>query len=278
MQVSPGNLASRPQDLEILLIGLGQKVYALPLQDVRHVARVDPKFAASGEQVADYFVFEGEPLSYVSLWDVLAIESAYAEYHALETMLPQREQDHLDWMSALEISIREHVPFTKARSPRECAFGKWFYAHQASDLRLETMLSQFEQPHAKIPALADYLLSMAESGQRETALQLFAVAQQSTLVELIRLFDSSCQLVVELQRRIAIIVDDGTRTCALGADMIQNIVTVPPEQIRAESRGSMAVAALVILDDQRVVPVLNWRAMSSQTGLKSTAGYTDITA
>lgn len=251
--------------LEILLLGLGNKLYGVPLKNVRYVARVDPSFAASGAGVADYFVFEGEPLTYVSLWDALGAESAYTEYHELQSMLPQRKQDHLDWMAALEQSLRQGVPFTKARSPRECAFGKWYYAHNTDDLRLETILRQFDQPHARIHGLADQLLGLADAGQRDEALRLFERAKQTTLSELLKLFESACQLVVELQRRVAIVVAEGDASCALGADMIRNIVTVPVERIKRNASHSAAVSVLAILDDQSVVPVLNWEALMEQS-------------
>lgn len=252
-------------DLEVLLVRLGPRVFGVPLTHVRYVAPMPADFASAGADAAEHFVFEGEPLGYISLWDTLGQPSLYAEYDEMQAMLPQRRQDHLDWMAALENSIRTGVPFAKARSPRECAFGKWFYAYQSHDRRLGLLLSQFEQPHAAIHALADRLLGMKEAGQGSEALTAFEQARETTLATLMKLFDSAGQLVVDLQRRVAIIVAEGDVTCALGTDGVVDIVVVPPERVKRGSgkTASRATSGLVLLEDQSVVPLLDWRAFGA---------------
>ena len=256
-------------DLEVLLIRLGSRSFALPLANVRYVAPMPSDFASCGAAAQDHFVFEGSPLAYVSLWDLLGSKSEYAEYEEMQAMLPQRRQDHLDWMAALEDSIRNGTPFAKARNPHECAFGKWFYGYRSKDRRLSLLLGQFEQPHAVIHGLADRLLGLVETGRGSEALHAFEEARDTTLATLMRLFESAQELVVELQRRIAVIVADGDDTCALGADGVRDIVTVPAERVKRNTgavakAGAKATSALIILDDRNVVPLLNWRAFCTE--------------
>jgi chemotaxis signal transduction protein len=261
---SQSTAASATGDLQILQLKLGTHSFGVPLTHVSYVAQMPSGFASRGAEVGHHFVFEGSPLHYVSLWDRLGHKSGYAEYEEMQAMLPQRRQDHLDWMSALENSIRTGTPFAKARNAHECAFGKWFYNYRTKDRRLSMLLAQFEQPHATIHALADRLLGMSGAGHGEDALHAFEEAKNSTLAMLMKLFESAQELVVELQRRIAVIVSDGENTCALGADSVHNIVTVPPERVK-ENAGkaagieSQATSALIILDNHEVVPLLNWR-------------------
>ena len=255
-------------DLEVLLIRLGGRIFGVPLGDVRYVSAIPSDFASGGAGVADHFVFEGNPLPYVSLWDRLGQTSEYAEYQEMQAMLPQRRQDHLDWMAALEDALRNHTPFAKARSGYDCAFGKWYYGYRARDRRLSLLLGQFESPHATIHALADKLLGMSECGQGAEALHAFEEARHSTLATLMRLFDSAQGLVVELQRRIAVIVAAGADSCALGADGVRDIVTVPAERVKQNTAKGGAAAqvtsALIILDDHNVVPLLNWQVFCSE--------------
>lgn len=250
-------------DREILLIRVGGRSYGLLLSEVRYVAPMAADFDRSGAGADEHFVFEGEPLSYVSLWRRFALESEYKDCEEMYAMLPQRRQDHLDWMAALEHSIRSDTPFGKARDPRECAFGKWLYAYHAEDRRLGLLLRQFEHPHAQIHALADKLLGMSAAGRRDEALGAFAEAEHTTLATLLGLFDSASQLVLELQRRLAIVVTDGVEACALGADAVRDIVTLPPERVRLPAQGSAspAVAALLVLDERSVVPLLDWHQL-----------------
>lgn len=257
--------ASGADDLPVLLFRIGGHSFAIPLSHVRYVAPMAADFVASGSEAEKYFVFEGEPLDYLSLWDQLGLKSEYLEYQDMQSMLPQRLQDHIDWMGALESAIRNGTQFTKARDPHECAFGKWFYAYHAHDRRLALLLGQFEQPHATIHSLADKLLGLAEHGQTAEALRCFEEEKQTTLATLLRLFDAAGKLVTELQRRIAIVAASDGVACALGADYVLDIVTVPSSRLRATAKRaaegrSLPVSQLIVLEDQSVVPLLDWRS------------------
>lgn len=249
---------------ELLLFKLGTRCFALPMEQVRYIAPIPSDFASHGSDVARHFVFENHPLSYISLWDRLNIVSEFAEYEALQSSLPQRCQDHLDWMAALESAIRTGEPFTKARNPRECAFGKWYYSHTLHDRRLTLLLGQFETPHNHIHSLANQLLGLAEQGKQDEALAIFEQEKHTTLTQLLGLFDSASTLVKELQRRIAIIVSTGDDTCALGADSVRDITTVPTSQItRQPQHGHTATTGLIILDTKEVVPLLDWQTFDT---------------
>lgn len=254
--------------LEVLLIRLGGRRYALPLADVVYVATLTPEFRAQGGDCETHFVFEGEPIGYVSLWDALHQPSEYTEYEEMIASLPQRKQDHLDWMAALERSIHGSEPFSKARDPRACAFGKWYYGYMPKDRRLVMLLAQFEQPHDLIHGLADRLLTLAESGQVDEAMRGLKEAHDTTLKQLLTLFDSALVLLNELRRRIAVIIGTGDERRALGADGVISIVTLPGERYRHDGKqvagGRAPTAGLLILDDQSVVPMLNWRGFGTE--------------
>jgi chemotaxis signal transduction protein len=261
--------AQPSEALTALLFRVGGHGLAVPLHHVRYVSPMPVDFVATGAEAAKYFVFEGAPLDYVSLWDLLGLKSEYGEYQEMQTMLPQRVQDHIDWMGALATSIRNHVPFTKARSPYECAFGKWFYGYQAKDRRLALLLGQFEQPHATIHALADRLLGMADAGQTTEALEIYEEHRQTTLANLMRLFDAAGKLVTDLQRRIAIVLEADGETCALGADYVLDIAEVPPERVKPATKRAMGTSSsvsstLIMLEDQSVVPVLDWQSFAGR--------------
>jgi hypothetical protein len=136
-------------NLDVLLIKLGGRCFGLPLLDISHVCGIPPNFASYGAKVEDHFVFQGKPLPYVSLWNLMGLKSEYAEYEEIQAMLPLRRQDHVDWISALEDSIRNNTIFSKARNPRECVFGKWYYNYSTRDQRISLVMRNFERPHAE---------------------------------------------------------------------------------------------------------------------------------
>jgi chemotaxis signal transduction protein len=110
--------------------------------------------------------------------------------------------------------------------------------------------------------LADRLLGLAETGQNSDALHVIQESKNTTLVELLKLFDSALELVTALQRRVVIIAADGDDACALGADGVHGIVAVPVEQIK-QSAGidAQGMSALIVMDDHTIVPLINWRTL-----------------
>lgn len=251
--------------LDLLLINLGNRSFGLPLSEVRHICSMPPSFAGYGPETEKHFVFQDNPMPYVSLWNLMGLESEYLEYEEMQVLLPQRRQDHLDWMDALEDTIRNGTAFAKARNPRECVFGKWYYNYRPQNQGLSLMLRNFETPHAQIHRLADKLLGLVEAGQTGDALQIFQESKNTALAELLNLFDLSQKLVSNLQRRIAVIMVDGDDYCALGADGVREIAAVSAEQIKPSlSTGTQATPALIVLDNQTVAPLINWRAFYSE--------------
>lgn len=248
--------------LDVLLIRVGSRTFGVPLEHIRHVAAIPPDFAAQGVHTESHLVFAGTPLPYISLWDHFLLESCYNEYVQIEAMLPQRCQDHLDWIGALEDCIRTGSPFSKARDHRECAFGKWFYSYKTENLQLSVFLSQFEHPHAMVHQLADRLLGMAESGKKEDALARLQESKNTTLKRLLELFDFTATLVHDLQRRVALISTQGGQELALGADSVIDIIKVPLHSIKQTTSSAKmgalgSISALLVLENQTIAPLLN---------------------
>ncbi|WP_415891579.1 CZB domain-containing protein [Neptuniibacter sp. PT8_73] len=96
------------------------------------------------------------------------------------------QQAHIDWMDALEHSIRSNEPFTKARDPHACAFGQWFYSYKTEDDGLRALLDKIEQPHKDIHSLGDKLLDMSSAGKQEEAVEMLRIERQTSLKKLLR--------------------------------------------------------------------------------------------
>lgn len=250
--------------IEALMVRVGQRDFALPLEDVDYIVPLPPEFAHSGERAEKYLAFQGVPLSFVSSWDLSGEETCYSEFAQLAAMLPQRRQDHIDWMSALEDSLRNGYAFSKARNPHECAFGKWYYGYRPADRQLALLLRNFEQPHAFIHGLADQLLKLSEEGKKEEALVRFQTATDTTLKDLLRLFDRTSSVLQSLQRRIAIILHRGEVRCALGADRVTDIISVPADRVSHHSdaaHGHNESSRLLILENGNISPVMDWQRL-----------------
>lgn len=228
------------QDVQLVIFQVGRKSLALPLAEVEHILRLGGERAeeAGISTEGGVILFQDQAIPWRPLWEPLAEPSLYQEFDDLVQSLPLRRQDHIDWMTALEQSLLHDVPFTKARNPHECAFGKWFYAFRSQDRRLALLLSQFENPHGRIHSLADRLLGWVANGRREEALQQFQEAKENTLVQLLALFDEALALIPTLKRPVALILNDGGQRTALGVDRVVDIRAVAPEEVHP-ARGQL---------------------------------------
>lgn len=125
-------------------------------------------------------------------------------------MLQEREQDHKAWLAELERSIYNDQPFTQAKDPKQCAFGKWYYSFKTDNDDLRTLLARFEEPHNKLHALADKLLTINAKGNKDEALRLLEKEKSTTFMKLIRLFESARdQIILDHKPIIVFTTQDG---------------------------------------------------------------------
>lgn len=223
----------------LVIFQVGRKTLALPLQEVEHILSLGGEEGLQGISAeGGMILFQGQAIPWRPLWEPLGEPSVFREFDELTQTLPRRRQDHLDWMAALEQSLRHDIPFTKAHSPRECAFGQWFYAFRTEDRRLALLLSQFEHPHALVHGLAEVLLGQVAAGRREEALAALDAARQGVLAELLALFDTVIALVPTLKRPLALILNDSGQRTALGVDRVLDIRSVTATDVHP-ARGRL---------------------------------------
>ena len=164
-----------------------------------------PNMQTSASQVFD---FSGTPVQLIRLADVFGYCSRAAESHELIDLLEQREQDHIDWLDALEHSLKDDVPFTKATDPHQCAFGRWYDKFEAKDKDLAEILAKFDAPHKQIHALAEQLLAQAQRGEQQRLAALNELEQQrdSTLKMLLTLFRQAKSRLADMDKPVTLIV------------------------------------------------------------------------
>lgn len=206
----------------------GRAHYALPVEYVRYITSMDaikPRMTPDGQGCQHrVFDFEGHSLELHRFSDLVGANSLVDECAALSDLLQQRRQDHIDWLAALENSILTGAAFTKATDPNKCAFGRWFDQYQSNDAELRAIMLQFEQPHCRIHALAQRLLSLAVDEARvEEAIQILNEERHSTLQTLLALFDQADGRLREMVKPVALIVDLGRKLYALELDVIEDI-------------------------------------------------------
>ena len=179
----------------------------------------------------------GVPVRVFDFAEFLGIPSCSEQKEALISSLVAREQDHIDWLNALELSIKTDEPFTKARNPHQCAFGKWYDHFETRDEELQEIMCQFDTPHKRIHALADRLLNLKDKGHADRALKELSRERDTSLVELRRLFDRARGQIRDSIRSVLLFVtvDGKAPRVALRLNEISDMVSFTPEQITATS-------------------------------------------
>jgi methyl-accepting chemotaxis protein len=112
----------------------------------------------------------------------IAIGTQYSAFDPeLAALLPERWIDHLKWVKDLSNSLLTGQPFAGGLDPNQCAFGKWYYAYQASDPEMADLLKAWEEPHVRLHGSAQKVVAAAAKGDRAGAQKIY---NNETLVAL----------------------------------------------------------------------------------------------
>lgn len=190
------------------------------------------------------------PVRVFDFAEYLGLNSCGEQKQQLLDTLTAREQDHVDWLNALEHSLKTGEPFTKARDPHQCAFGKWYDNFKTRDEELAAILGQFDQPHRRIHALAGQLLELKEAGEVDCAIQQLEIERVTTLSQLRRLFGRAREQIRDSIKSVLlfITVDGKEPRVALRLNEISDMVGFSADQVTA-------TASLGIAESERLAGV-----------------------
>lgn len=152
-------------------------------------------------------------------------------------LLHAREKDHVDWLDALQESIDTGSTFTKAKDPHQCAFGKWYDGFDSENTDLMHILKKFDEPHRQIHSLADKLLTIAGSGDKEVALKQLQVHRQTTLNSLRGLFSAAREAITSSYKPVIVYTTLNGSTPCLGflVDSVDDALTIEENDIKSFS-------------------------------------------
>lgn len=164
-------------------------------------------------------------------------------------LLEQRERDHRNWVDALEACVRTGEPFTLARDPHQCAFGRWRDSFQTPDLIVAGFLKRIDRSHGEVHALADKALLLSSKGRVDDALGLLEDARHGVLSEVMVLLTELRSVLRGSLRELAVVLEVGDRTFALAVDSVVGVEVLPRDKFRPLSElpslGPVTLASCV---------------------------------
>jgi chemotaxis signal transduction protein len=224
------NLFNMTGDIQVFRFWVEKVPYALRIE---HVLAISQDMSRLREMPGDLpgflglIDYQGTVVPVIDFAHMLGRRNEAERKEELIALLSAREKDHLEWLAALEHSLREGVPFTKERNPDRCAFGQWYASYKPQDDALAMVYSDFDAPHRRIHALADELLQLASREDREAALQRLDLERQTTFRVLQRTFNFVRDALRSSQHAVLLYITSDGRTprMALRIDDISDILT-----------------------------------------------------
>lgn len=212
--------------ISVITFSTHDATFAIPLEQVRYIEKDverNIKVDESSHFNHEVITFQNKAIPLYDFCNLTGSTSAVSNGHKLIEIFNGREQDHVEWMQALEDSIKEGVPFTKTTDPNKCAFGVWYNKFKSEDEDLNEVMVKFDEPHKHIHGLAKELLDIRQVDE-ERALTLFKRESANAFAQLRKLFDNARERVTASIRPIIVFVEQGNgKTTALRLDNIKDI-------------------------------------------------------
>lgn len=223
----PEGIFSEDGIVDALTFQLSGTHYAVPISQVRYIEQITKDTRRVDTDQGPYEVtdYQGKAVRVVDFAQLTHGHSTHKENAELVQTLEQREQDHIDWLDALEDSIRNGSPFNKATDPHLCAFGKWYDQFNPEDELLQDIMKDFDEPHKRIHSLAEKLLGLVEEDQKAKALNILDKERNTTLNKLRNLFDIARDRISTMTRPVFVFVRSGASgLVAIRLDAIDDII------------------------------------------------------
>ncbi len=256
------NTDTETGSMTVMTLYIEDSLYAIPIENVVSLSKETDQIQELPIQAPGLIGvshYQNQVVPVVDIAQRIGVKSGTQAKKELIDTLSAREQDHIDWLDALEKAIITGEKFAKARDPHQCAFGKWYDNFETRNEALNEIMAQFSTPHNDIHALADKLLTMRDSGEKEEALKELEFQRITTLRRLRSLFSHARGQLTEMMRSILLYVTcDGVNPAyALLIDEVHDALTYKlkdcysPNQAGFQSLMTNDVFIKAVLSDNK---------------------------
>lgn len=214
---------------------LGEEMFGMEIQSVKEMLRL-PKVHVMPAAAADNLGVILLRAQVIPVFDLRRKfgKPARAEFVSdLIALLQAREQDHINWLSALDRAITERSEFTLALDPHKCKFGLWYDTYTTNDPAFERLLKRFDEPHKRIHAVGVRAIELIAEGHPDQAKALVESTRDTVLHHLIQLFAEAIDHLQDSARSSLIVVGSSACTLGIAVDEIDAVVHCNDDDIQA---------------------------------------------
>ncbi len=216
-----------------VLFRLNNQIYGIPAsstQEMVSIPEITP-IPRAPEYVRGLINLRGSVLALIDLRLKLGQPSMTEEIDSFIASMRLREQEHADWLDALQHTIDTGEPFTKARNPHECAFGKWYDGYHTDNPQLTGLFLLFDAPHRAIHASADMVDEQLRHGHKDKANELLQQVRGKHETLLHTLFNDMESALRAISQEVAIVVEHEGNVLAIIVDAVESVETMAPDSI-----------------------------------------------
>ena len=228
-----------------LISELGSSQYLLNAsQIVEIVPQADLKIseiAGSSQSMLGIADYRGHALKVFGLRQALGLPTLEEEIGESQKLLTEHEQGHKNWITELELSVKEGRSFRLATDPNRCKFGQWYNTIMndenamqtfcAGDPLLRILLADFDKPHKAIHGIAQKITQLVHANKNDEATAIIESTRQTTLSELLALFERVRRLLGESRRSVVIVLKNGHSSAGVLVDAVNMIIHVESGEI-----------------------------------------------
>lgn len=256
-------MQTAPHRVHSVILRLGDRFCSLPVDCVREMTVLPEikQLCGTSPYVPGVITLRGEAIPVVDLRMRLGMSDIMDENRNLMMTLQDREQEHQEWVSELEMCVHEGRRFSLSLDPTLCKFGKWLTEYQPQTRELSYLLQGFQGPHADLHALGQKVLQLAGSGQTDEALRAIELARTSELDAFSKHFKRVYAYLSEEPRLIVTVIRVGEEQVGLIVDEVASLAWVRAEEGDISREASMIDGLFSSMgrneSDSRMVSMLN---------------------
>lgn len=263
-------------DYPWLIFELEDAYYAISSRKISGIMQLPNDLVAMPNAPAytrGIFLLRGEVVPLNDLRAIFGMPSVAQEYQDFIDMIDARKQDHLHWVGELKRCVTSGEPFTLAKDPHKCAFGRWYDSYTPSMQSIAFHLRKIEEPHRKLHEAAREVercsRDCATCSHEECLKDVFSRLEEEYVPRILSLLDETKELFRHHFREMAIVLEAGEHSVGIIVDEVISVeklqattteasqhVFAASAYIKGVSQNNSIHQNVMLVDDDTIISFL----------------------